>query len=650
MDQLARTTRRTVSAGRRSRAASLPFALLLVLGLLAACSTPSSVTSVSIDQDDQAVAVGQDVELTATVEVEGDASQDVTWSTGDASIAAVDEATGLVTGVAAGEAAVTATSVADSSVSDSVAVTVTEDAAVLSVTIVQDDVAIDTLGMTVGDAPANLTATVVATGDASETVAWTSDDVAVATVADGVVTPVAAGETTVVATSTVNADASDSVTVTVTEPVPATIDSLAAAVVAGSQVDLTWTATDATSFDLVCFDGADEQALDSAAASASGATIGIPASDCQTVRVHARGEGADDTAEVVLDGPIVMNGDDDGVGSLRATLGAADAEAIVGFAADVTEVVLATLGTGEAHLVLDQDVTISGPEAGVAITSDTILDYELRSRVFHVPAGTTATLDNLTITGGTFNYHGGGVWNEGTLTLTDSIIEGNEAWYEGGGLANDGTLTVEGTMIRDNTAHITNEEITAGHACIGNPDNTTCTPGDADVVEFDAAGNGYGGGFFNRSGDATFTDSQITANRATYYGGGVHVEEGSVTLTDTDVTGNVASDDGYSYNPANYGGGIFNAATFAMTGGEVSGNTSQQVGGGLGNGTDPELATEMTLTGVTVTGNTAEGAGTERGGGLLSYYDVDPGDTLVLTDATIEDNTPDDLIPTDITP
>ena len=65
-----------------------------------------------------------------------------------------------------------------------------------------------------------------------------------------------------------------------------------------------------------------------------------------------------------------------------------------------------------------------------------------------MPSGVTATLTNLTITGGiggepldstVFSRAGGGIVNRGNLTLISCFIRGNTAGY-GGGIVNSGTL------------------------------------------------------------------------------------------------------------------------------------------------------------------------------------------------------------------
>lgn len=110
------------------------FALLLS-ALLAACGSPSpgpggpAVQSVTVSPATASVQVGETAELTATVSVTGGASQAVTWSSSDDSIASVDS-DGVVTGVAAGSATITATSVFDENRSGSAEVTVTAEAPV----------------------------------------------------------------------------------------------------------------------------------------------------------------------------------------------------------------------------------------------------------------------------------------------------------------------------------------------------------------------------------------------------------------------------------------------------------------------------------------------------------------------------------------
>ena len=82
-----------------------------------------AVTSVVIDQPDLELAVDDDEQLTVTVTAVGGASEDVLWSSDDDAVVTVSTS-GLVSAVGVGTAMVTATSVFDADVSDSISVTV----------------------------------------------------------------------------------------------------------------------------------------------------------------------------------------------------------------------------------------------------------------------------------------------------------------------------------------------------------------------------------------------------------------------------------------------------------------------------------------------------------------------------------------------
>ena len=109
--------------------------IVLLMGLVGCCgsgepgkpSTPSgpgAVLGVAIDGGDVTLAVGASQQLTVTVSTTGDASREVGWSSSREDVASVSMA-GLVTAVAEGSTQITATSLADTSKTDGVTVTVT---------------------------------------------------------------------------------------------------------------------------------------------------------------------------------------------------------------------------------------------------------------------------------------------------------------------------------------------------------------------------------------------------------------------------------------------------------------------------------------------------------------------------------------------
>ena len=146
-----------------------------------------------------------------------------------------------------------------------------------------------------------------------------------------------------------------------------------------------------------------------------------------------------------------------------------------------------------------------------------------------------------TISGNTASYHGGGVYNWGTVTMTGGTISGNTASYNAGGVYNnDGTFTMNGGAISGNTA------------------------------------GGYGGGVYNYSlGTVTMTGGAISGNTANN-GGGVYNNDTFNLTGNAVVTGNVKGD---SISNGTLSGGtannvyLFEGTTITVTG-ALSGNAA----------------------------------------------------------------------------
>lgn len=149
-------------------------------------------------------------QLSAEVEVKGDASKDVTWSSSDTSVATVD-ANGKVTLTGAeGKVTISAASVADPSKVGSVEFEVFINPAVLSVKI--EGAPESEVLLYSGDV--ELSANVATKGQIATAVSWSSSDESIATVdANGVVSLLSVGEVTITATSTSDSSKKDSVTI-----------------------------------------------------------------------------------------------------------------------------------------------------------------------------------------------------------------------------------------------------------------------------------------------------------------------------------------------------------------------------------------------------------------------------------------------------
>ncbi|MBQ6902921.1 MAG: Ig domain-containing protein, partial [Lachnospiraceae bacterium] len=153
------------------------------------------VSGVTLTPETLSMVVGETEPLTATVMPANATNKNVSYTSSDPSVATVD-ANGVVTAVSPGNTTVTVTT-ADGNKTDTCLVTVTAAPTPVS------DVSLnhDTLSMTVGDTE-TLTATVRPTNATNKNVTYASSDPAVATVdANGVVTALSPGTTTITVTT-----------------------------------------------------------------------------------------------------------------------------------------------------------------------------------------------------------------------------------------------------------------------------------------------------------------------------------------------------------------------------------------------------------------------------------------------------------------
>ena len=162
-----------------------------------------NVTSVAVTPTPSSVFVGKTVNLKATVAPTNATDQTITWKSSDTTIATVDSS-GVVTGVAAGSATISATSTNNITGDADVTVSV-----LVNVTGVSLDSTSETL---VKGATKTLTATVTPTDATDRKITWSSSNTALATVAadpsnvfQGIVTGVA-GSTTETAVITVTTE------------------------------------------------------------------------------------------------------------------------------------------------------------------------------------------------------------------------------------------------------------------------------------------------------------------------------------------------------------------------------------------------------------------------------------------------------------
>ncbi|MCQ2607057.1 MAG: glycosyl hydrolase family 8 [Bacteroidales bacterium] len=185
--------------------------------------TAVPVATITITPATKTLSVGEETELAVSVKPDNAGDKTVTWSSSDETIATVD-ATGTVTAVKAGSCTISATANDGSAVVGECALTV-EAVLPTSITMATE------LGFTLGDDAQTLIPTIAPANATDKTVTWKSSDETVATVVDGVVTPVGVGECTITATSvaagTVKAECSVSVVASTVAVEGVTLDATA---------------------------------------------------------------------------------------------------------------------------------------------------------------------------------------------------------------------------------------------------------------------------------------------------------------------------------------------------------------------------------------------------------------------------------------
>jgi hypothetical protein len=230
------------------------------------------------------------------------------------------------------------------------------------------------------------------------------------------------------------------------------------------------------------------------------------------------------TVTSLLDTPDTYPGD--GVASDiggNKTLRAAVMESNTSFGDDVINLGAGTYTLTAAGRFEDEaltgDLDIHGNLTirGVSAAS-TIIDAALIDRVFHVFAGATLTLQNLTIKNG-FAFDGGGIFNEGSLVLYNVNVRCNTAGNQGGGIYNAGSLGVVGSNISENLA--------------GSRGGAVHNLGSSSYLNTTISSNvavSRGGGIFNEgSVTASMINTTIVLNAAGSRGGGIASESATAT-------------------------------------------------------------------------------------------------------------------------
>jgi hypothetical protein len=280
------------------------------------------------------------------------------------------------------------------------------------------------------------------------------------------------------------------------------------------------------------------------------------------------------------------------------------------------------------NVMINRPVTIQG--AGI---EETIIDGMQSGPVIVVNLNGVATIRDMTIMNGRFDYGGGGVQNRGDLTLQNIHIDHNfSSW--GAGLHNQGTVHIADSIISNNVTEGPGERLGAG---LLNSGPMTIT----NSLVYGNVSQSIGGGILNSS-ILVINDSIIQENIATS-GGGIY-STGPLTLVGSAVISNTTS----STNGGFGAGGIFSSDKITITTSSIKYNQAAGSGAGLysqgpvvlqqstvgeneagGNGAGMAIFNSVVIEDSTIFNNVAGG----NGGGMILGYG-----TKELVNSTISGN------------
>ncbi|MBI5655915.1 MAG: hypothetical protein HZC44_03430 [Geobacter sp.] len=305
---------------------------------------------------------------------------------------------------------------------------------------------------------------------------------------------------------------------------------------------------------------------------------------------NASGTGADSNtiSQTTAATLVVTSAGDSDAGSLRQTIaGAAPGDAIT-FAPGLSGQTI-TLAT---PLVIDKDLTISGPGAGSLIVSGS------STRILQVSAGSTLILQYLTLTGGIADNGGALLADSGTTTtITGCVFSANTATASGGAILSGGAMTVSDTLLSGNSAVYGGAISSSGTLALTN---------------VTLAGNSAssGGGLYNAvGGTATLLNATIAGNSAAVRGGGAE-NAGTLTFKNSIIADNSAPTGPEIYGSVtSQGYNLIRVTTDAVIGGDTTGNITGQnpLLGTLANNGGPSFTMAL------LSGSPAIGAGTCTG-------------------------------------
>jgi CSLREA domain-containing protein len=165
-----------------------------------------------------------------------------------------------------------------------------------------------------------------------------------------------------------------------------------------------------------------------------------------------------------------------------------------------------------ASLEIQGTLSLIGDDAGT-----TIIDGNHLAGIFHVAAGATVEIRDVTLRNGLAAGGGGAIRNDGALTLLRTLLTFNDSTRDGAGASFGGAIASSGS-------------------------GSSLTLADSAVINNDSLGSGGG---LALGGTARLANVTIARNQASDLGGGLYLfSDARATLNNVTVTGNTAQQGG----------------------------------------------------------------------------------------------------------
>lgn len=301
-----------------------------------------------------------------------------------------------------------------------------------------------------------------------------------------------------------------------------------------------------------------------------------------------------------------------------------------------------TITLSDGELVISSIVTVNGPGQ-----NNLIISGNNSSRIFNVDSDGDATIEALTLTGGSTIYSGGAINNSGVTTITDSTLSANSAIVGGGGISSlEGAISITDSTLSGNSAF-------SGGAVYSENSTTTITNSVLSgnyVSPNTLSSNSYaqGGGIFSTGGHITITNSTLSDNSASLSGGAMKLDGGdtgaTIIITNTTLSGNhalyvggvsisenygptiIISNSRFIDNSTGYSGGAISASRSNIA---ISNSTFSDNYAGFGGAVEARFRANITISNSTLTGNGAQ----LEGGGIRN-----DGGTITISNSTVSNN------------